>query len=79
MAVGYPQAVTDNALDACEEAEIAPAISIMVKRGSIVIEDNGPGIPTKTIEGVIDYNGGLCVPDTRFVGERSQDDSTRSR
>jgi hypothetical protein len=46
----------DNALDACEEAEIAPVISVTVKPGSIVIEDNGPGIPAKTIVGVLDYS-----------------------
>jgi DNA topoisomerase VI subunit B len=46
----------DNALDAAEEAGIAPVISITVKRGSIVIEDNGPGIPAKTIDGVLDYS-----------------------
>jgi DNA topoisomerase VI subunit B len=46
----------DNALDACEEAEIAPVISMTVKPGSIVIEDNGPGIPAKTIVGVLDYS-----------------------
>jgi DNA topoisomerase VI subunit B len=45
----------DNSLDACEEAGIAPVISVTVKRGSIVIEDNGPGIPAKTIDGVLDY------------------------
>src|SRR6476659_5962653 len=33
----------DNALDACEEAEIAPVISIAVKSGSITIQDNGGG------------------------------------
>jgi hypothetical protein len=44
----------DNALDACEEAEIAPVISVTVKPGSIVIEDNGPGIPAKTIVGVLE-------------------------
>jgi DNA topoisomerase VI subunit B len=27
-----------------------------LKRGSIVIEDNGPGIPAKTIDGVLDYS-----------------------
>ena len=48
--------LVDNAIDACEEAEIAPVISVTVKRGSIVIEDNGPGIPAKTIEGVLDYS-----------------------
>jgi DNA topoisomerase VI subunit B len=46
----------DNALDACEEAGIAPVISVTVEPGSIVIEDNGPGIPAKTIDGVLNYN-----------------------
>ena len=45
----------DNALDAAEEAEIAPTISIIVNNGTIVIEDNGPGIPAKTIEGILNY------------------------
>jgi DNA topoisomerase VI subunit B len=48
--------LVDNALDACEEAEAAPAIAITVEPGSIIIEDNGPGIPTKTIEGILDYS-----------------------
>ena len=47
--------LVDNAIDACEEAEIAPVISVTVGRGSIAIEDNGPGLPAKTIEGVLDY------------------------
>jgi DNA topoisomerase VI subunit B len=48
----------DNALDACEEAEIAPEISIEVstERGEIVITDNGPGLPAETISGTLDYN-----------------------
>jgi DNA topoisomerase VI subunit B len=45
----------DNALDACEEAEIAPVISIAVEDGSITIQDNGGGIETKTIESILDY------------------------
>jgi hypothetical protein len=50
----------DNALDACEEAEIAPVINITItsstKLGSVfVVEDNGPGIPAATIAGIIDY------------------------
>jgi hypothetical protein len=48
--------LVDNALDACEEAGIAPVISVTVEPGSIVIEDNGPGIPAKTIEGILDYS-----------------------
>ena len=46
----------DNALDAAEEAEIAPVVSIAVNGRSIVIQDNGPGIPAKTIEGILDYS-----------------------
>jgi DNA topoisomerase VI subunit B len=48
--------LVDNALDACEEAEIAPVIAIAVKGHSIIIEDNGPGIPVKTINAVLDYS-----------------------
>jgi DNA topoisomerase VI subunit B len=46
----------DNALDHCEEAEIAPVISIAVQGDKIVVEDNGKGIPAKTIAGVLDYS-----------------------
>jgi DNA topoisomerase VI subunit B len=46
----------DNALDACEEAEVAPVISIAVGPGSITIQDNAGGIDTGTIESILDYN-----------------------
>jgi DNA topoisomerase VI subunit B len=48
--------MVDNALDAAEEAEIAPVISITVEGHSIIVEDNGPGIPAKTIDGILDYS-----------------------
>ena len=44
----------DNALDACEEAEIAPVISIAVKPGSITIQDNGGGI-NRHHQAILDY------------------------
>jgi DNA topoisomerase VI subunit B len=47
--------LVDNALDACEEAEVAPVISIAVQPGSIVIEDNAAGIKTSTIRSILDY------------------------
>ena len=47
--------LTDNALDACEEIEIAPVLSITVKAGSIIIQDNGGGIGTSTIKSILDY------------------------
>ena len=52
--VGLKELV-DNALDACEEAELAPVISIAVEPGSIVIEDNAGGIQTSTIKSILDY------------------------
>jgi hypothetical protein len=48
--------LVDNALDAAEEAEIAPVVSITVKGRSIIIKDNGPGILAKTIDGILDYS-----------------------
>jgi DNA topoisomerase VI subunit B len=48
--------LVDNALDAAEEAEIAPVVSIAVEGRSIIIKDNGPGIPAKTIDGILDYS-----------------------
>jgi hypothetical protein len=47
--------IMDNALDACEEAELAPVISITVKAGSITIRDNGGGIEVGTIKSILDY------------------------
>jgi hypothetical protein len=47
----------DNALDACEEAEVAPVISISanLNAGSIIIQDNAAGIETDTIKSILDY------------------------
>jgi DNA topoisomerase VI subunit B len=46
----------DNALDACEEANVSPKIEIAVGSGGIVLTDNGPGIPASTVEGILDYS-----------------------
>ncbi|MCH1528582.1 MAG: DNA topoisomerase VI subunit B, partial [Candidatus Poseidoniaceae archaeon] len=49
----------DNALDACEEARILPTIKVAIEKLDtkkdiikLVVEDNGPGIPQKSIEKV---------------------------
>ena len=49
----------DNALDACEEARILPEINVEIKKLDLKkdiielkVEDNGPGIPQKSIEKV---------------------------
>jgi DNA topoisomerase VI subunit B len=46
----------DNALDACEEAEVAPVIEVIVGPGSITIADNADGFAAKTIDAILDYS-----------------------
>jgi DNA topoisomerase VI subunit B len=50
--------LVDNALDACEEAGIAPDIVIEVSTstGEICVSDNGPGLPRKTVDSILDYS-----------------------
>jgi hypothetical protein len=54
--------LVDNGIDACEEAGVAPVINVAITAGKkgkptrIVVEDDGPGIPSETIAGVINYN-----------------------
>ena len=45
----------DNALDACESANIAPAITIELHDDALVVADNGPGLPLATLEKSLDY------------------------
>jgi len=45
----------DNALDACEEAEITPEIIITVSKAAITVADNGPGIAAETVTSLLDY------------------------
>lgn len=46
----------DNALDACEDAGIAPVIDIEVDNKGITVTDNGPGLPADTVRGVLDFS-----------------------
>ena len=45
----------DNALDAAEEAEVAPIIEVIVGSGFIAISDNADGITAETIVAILDY------------------------
>ena len=47
--------LVDNALDACEEAEVAPEIAVTVEKDMIIVQDNAGGIGAETIESVLDY------------------------
>jgi DNA topoisomerase VI subunit B len=46
--------LVDN--DACEEAEVAPRITITVRDGHIVVADNGPWIGPEIVKSILDYN-----------------------
>ena len=45
----------DNALDACEEAEVAPVIAVTVEPGLIIVQDNGAEITADTVGSVLDF------------------------
>jgi hypothetical protein len=45
----------DNAIDAAEEAEVAPDITVIVDPGTIIIVDNAAGMAGETIEPILDY------------------------
>jgi DNA topoisomerase VI subunit B len=48
--------LVDNALDACEEAGIAPMIRVTVARGMIRVRDNAGGIPAETVASILDFS-----------------------
>src|SRR6266540_1728307 len=47
--------LVDNALDACETAGIPPEIVVTVEPDAVSVQDNGPGLPTATLERSLDY------------------------
>ena len=55
----WPQVVVkelvDNALDAAEQAEVAPRIEVSISESMIEVRDNGPGMPSKVIEAILDF------------------------
>jgi DNA topoisomerase VI subunit B len=64
MQIGFPRQawpiallkeLIDNALDACESAEVLPAIEVTLEPDALSVQDNGPGLPASTIERSLDY------------------------
>jgi DNA topoisomerase VI subunit B len=45
----------DNALDACEDADLAPVIDVAADAAGITVADNGPGLPEATLRGAMDF------------------------
>ena len=47
--------LVDNALDACEEADVAPVIDVTADASGIAVSDNGPGLPEDALKGALDF------------------------
>ena len=45
----------DNALDACEDADVPPVIDVIADATSISVCDNGPGLPESTLKAALDF------------------------
>jgi hypothetical protein len=48
--------LVDNAIDACEEAGIAPVVEVTVDADGIAVRDNGPDLPAEVVEDVLDFS-----------------------
>ena len=48
--------LVDNALDAAEEAGIAPVIKVTFDDTGITVTDNGPGIAPDAVASILDYS-----------------------
>ncbi len=48
--------LVDNALDACEEAGVAPDIRVTLDREVLSVTDNGPGLPVELVPAVLDFS-----------------------
>jgi DNA topoisomerase VI subunit B len=47
--------LVDNALDASEDTGIPPAVTITAGPDGISVADNGPGLPSEVVDGVLDF------------------------
>jgi DNA topoisomerase VI subunit B len=48
--------LVDNALDACEDADIPPVIDVIADETSVTVKDNGPGLPETTLAGALNFS-----------------------
>jgi Histidine kinase-, DNA gyrase B-, and HSP90-like ATPase len=64
--------LTDNALDACEEARGAPVIRVTIARGRIRVRDNGPGIPAETVASILDFTSRTSSREAYVAPDRGQ-------
>jgi hypothetical protein len=64
--------LTDNALDACEEARVPPVIRVTVAHSRIRVRDNGPGIPAETVASILDLTTRTSSREAYVAPDRGQ-------
>jgi DNA topoisomerase VI subunit B len=52
----FVKEMVDNALDACDEADVPPVIAITCDARGIAVADNGPGLPESTLARAMDFS-----------------------
>jgi DNA topoisomerase VI subunit B len=62
--------LVDNALDACEEAGVAPEIGVQVEPGAITVVDNGPGMPLDTVTAILDFSSRVSSREAYVAPDR---------
>jgi DNA topoisomerase VI subunit B len=60
----------DNALDACEEAGVAPEIVTQVEPRAITVVDNGPGMPPETVTDILDFSSRVSSREAYVAPDR---------
>jgi hypothetical protein len=48
--------LVDNALDACEDLDIPPEITVTANESGISVSDNGPGLPESTLQSTLNFS-----------------------
>jgi DNA topoisomerase VI subunit B len=62
--------LVDNALDACEEAGVAPEIVVQVEPRAITVVDNGPGMPPETVTDILDFSSRVSSREAYVAPDR---------
>jgi DNA topoisomerase VI subunit B len=62
--------LVDNALDACEEAGVAPEIVVQVEPRAITVADNGPGMPPETVTDILDFSSRVSSREAYVAPDR---------
>jgi DNA topoisomerase VI subunit B len=53
--IALTKELSDNGLDACEKAGVAPEITVTLDGSTLTVHDTGPGLPETTLRGSLDY------------------------